>query len=376
MVIADLENLEWKNSPKHMGNRLHSICSYMAMFPPSIPNYFIRKYSDPSDLVLDPFSGRGTTPLEACVLGRVGIGNDLNPLAYVLTASKVNVPSLDRILERIRELNRNYREVENSIQLTEDWKIRMLFNEYTLRQLSYLKNELNWKCDPIDTFITALVLGIMHGSSESYLSIKMPNTFSMAPNYVKNYISDHNLDKPKRDVFSLVIKKLFRCYQVVKIQGQAYNCDARNLPKILDSTIKLIVTSPPYTQVIRYGDYNWIRLWFLGSNSDDVDKNLFCSASLEKYEKFISEALQECWRVLKYDGICVLVIGDVKGRANGEVTNLAEIIWEKSASRLGFSLLTPIIEDIINENTKVSKIWGSTRGNATIIDRVLILKKY
>ena len=52
---------EWKNLPKNMNNRLHTICSYMAMFPPSLPHYFIERYSIEGDLVLDPFSGRGTT---------------------------------------------------------------------------------------------------------------------------------------------------------------------------------------------------------------------------------------------------------------------------------------------------------------------------
>ena len=41
------------------------------------------------DVVLDPFSGRGTTPLQACAEGRIGVGNDLNPFAHLLTAAKV-----------------------------------------------------------------------------------------------------------------------------------------------------------------------------------------------------------------------------------------------------------------------------------------------
>ena len=43
----------------------------------------------PGDVVLDPFSGRGTAPLQALAEGRIGVGNDLNPLAHVLTAAKV-----------------------------------------------------------------------------------------------------------------------------------------------------------------------------------------------------------------------------------------------------------------------------------------------
>ena len=47
------------------------------------------RYSRRGDVVLDPFSGRGTTPLQACAEGRIGVGNDLNPFAHLLTAAKV-----------------------------------------------------------------------------------------------------------------------------------------------------------------------------------------------------------------------------------------------------------------------------------------------
>ena len=92
---------EWKKLPKNMNNPLHSLCSYMAMFPPSVPHYFINKYSKESDAVLDPFSGRGTTVLEASFMNREAIGSDKNPLAFLLTKAKSNVPQKGRIKSRI-----------------------------------------------------------------------------------------------------------------------------------------------------------------------------------------------------------------------------------------------------------------------------------
>lgn len=346
----------------------------MAMFPPSIPNFFIQKYSEPKDTILDPFSGRGTAPLEACMLGRVGIGNDKNPLAYVLTAAKVNVPPINEIRNRIRDLSIRYKDGKAPAKVN-DWKIRMLYSEYTLKQISFLRDELSWGTDNTDTFITAMLLGIMHGNSRGYLSIKMPNTFSMAPNYVKKYIKTNQLEKPIRDVFHCLHKKLARCYQVVNFTGKAYNEDARKIPQISDSSINLIVTSPPYTRVIRYGDFNWIRLWFLKKESKEVDKTLFCSASLPKYKEFMFEVFEECWRVLDDEGTCVFIIGDVKKTTSDETNNLASFIWEEVAEPTGFSLKVPIIEDRIKDETKVSKIWGTTRGQATKVDRVIVLSK-
>ena len=76
----------------------------MAMFPASLPHYFVDRFTNPGDTVLDPFSGRGTTATQACAEGRIGIGNDLNPLAVALTEAKVRAPAPDVARARIDEL--------------------------------------------------------------------------------------------------------------------------------------------------------------------------------------------------------------------------------------------------------------------------------
>jgi site-specific DNA-methyltransferase (adenine-specific) len=365
---------EWKSYPKNMGNKLHSLCSYMAMFPPSIPHYFIRKYSKPDDKVLDPFSGRGTTPLEACMEGRIGIGNDKNPLAYVLTFAKTNVPQRGCILSKIRDLEASYNPDEISVGQI-GWQIKMIFSDYTLKQLIYLREQLNWKTSNVDAFITAMILGIMHGNSEGYLSLKMPNTFSMSPNYVQGFIREHGLVRPTRDTFDLLKKKLDRCYQRPNVQGKTYNQDARRLRWIEDESIDLIVTSPPYTRVIRYGAFNWIRLWFLKQDAREVDSKLLCTQSLAKYLEFMSGVLAEIQRVLKPEGVAVLIIGDVRDKESDVIVNLASYVWESCAKPLGFENIEEICEDRIRDETKVSKIWGEKkRGRATKIDRIIVLK--
>ena len=84
---------DWKDQPRLWGHAYHPMCSYLASFPAALAHAFIARYTRPGDVVLDPFSGRGTTPLQACAEGRIGVGNDLNPLAHVLTAAKVEPPT-------------------------------------------------------------------------------------------------------------------------------------------------------------------------------------------------------------------------------------------------------------------------------------------
>ena len=80
---------EWKDQARLWGPSLHPMCSYLASFPAAVAHAFIGRYSRRGDVVVDPFSGRGTTPLQACAEGRIGVGNDLNPFAQLLTGAKV-----------------------------------------------------------------------------------------------------------------------------------------------------------------------------------------------------------------------------------------------------------------------------------------------
>src|SRR6476646_1351590 len=95
---------EWKDQQRLWGHTFHPMCSYLASFPAALTHAFIARYSRPGDVVLDPFSGRGTTPLQACAEGRVGVGNDLNPFAHLLTAAKVQPATRAQAATRLAQL--------------------------------------------------------------------------------------------------------------------------------------------------------------------------------------------------------------------------------------------------------------------------------
>ena len=86
----------------------------------------------------------------------------------------------------------------------------MIYDIDTLRHLLYLKREVDWEHSDVDSFIAMVLMGAMHGASPGFLSIPMPNTFSMGWNYVQNYITKHGLEKPKRDVFEVLEKRCKR----------------------------------------------------------------------------------------------------------------------------------------------------------------------
>lgn len=71
-------------------SRIYKIHKYWARKPWYIVERYINKYSNPNDLVMDPFCGSGSTGLEAIVNNRNFIGYDLNPIAILVTKGSLN----------------------------------------------------------------------------------------------------------------------------------------------------------------------------------------------------------------------------------------------------------------------------------------------
>lgn len=394
---------EYKQHSYREFSKIHQMTAYLAMFPPNLPHYFIERFSKVGDLVFDPFSGRGTTAFEACRMGRVGIGNDLNPLAICLTKSKVNIPTNKQdIFKRLKELEKQYKPSNTNIKdISND--IKMLYDESTtLPQLVFLRQNLNKKCK-VDIFILGILTGLMHGKHRKdgtsiYCSIDMPNTFSMSPNYVRNFIKTHKLTKLKQNVFTLLkqrtkhllqeqddtLKNLSQYKEGFCFEADAIDSSDKVLEKYDKNSISLIITSPPYLKNIHYGKYNWIRLWLLDEDTKQVDSNVSIyhkmqkikgikdNLPFEKYAQYMQNLFNSWYKILKPKSNAFVVIGDV------ENINLANKTWEYIKQNGGCKLkLKQIIDDDIESNgaRKVTRIWGQKKGKATKIDRILHLQK-
>src|SRR6266478_6054504 len=61
--------------------RHYGVHPYFTRRPANVVRAYIERYSQPGDVVLDPFGGTGVTAIEAFLLGRHAIQNDLNPFA-------------------------------------------------------------------------------------------------------------------------------------------------------------------------------------------------------------------------------------------------------------------------------------------------------
>jgi DNA methylase len=374
---------------------MHTMCSYHGMFPAKLVHYFVQRYTEPGDLVVDPFSGRGTTTLQARVEGRRTLSNDLNPLAYVLTRAKASPPAWTAALEMVADLEKKYRHrTYRDFDAPDD--IKMLYHPNTLRQLIFLREHLfrrsKTRWSRSEFMIAGAVAGILHGAqrrdgSSQYLSISMPNTFSMSPGYVKRYIKANGLKQVEQNVFDCLRDKLARLYldELPGPIGQVTHQDGSavlNGSSIRRSSVDLVLTSPPYLHVVNYGTSNWIRLWWLhvdgvsrdaGLGRRRLDAKLDHAHNYTSYSAFIKDAFKGVHRVLRKTGVAVVVIGDVASPGHEPIA-LARQVWDDVGHLTGLRLLD-VIEDSLPVQNKVSRIWGDTKGRATDRDCALVLAR-
>ncbi len=406
---------DWKDQTRLWGHSLHPMCSYLASFPAAMAHAFIARYSRPGDVVLDPFSGRGTAPVQAAAEGRIGVGNDLNPLAHVLTAAKLDPATAVEARTRLLALRLGW------LADADAWtaigrqaglrpghpsafipragsgggpdardealpsEVAVAFHAVTLGQVAHLRSRLQLD-DRVDRFLAAALAGILHGKTPAYLSTVMPNTFSMAPRYVRAFVERTGYEPPERDAFGSLGAKLDRLYRqpLPNTTGIALLGDARTAglrvrqalrERGMGDRARLVVTSPPYLRVLKYGYYNWLRTWLLGFDANAIDASLDQAHQPEAYIGFLREVLADLRPALTDDGIAVLVIGDVemdRGKPSTAGLGLAERVWEEAAYPAGFRL-AGLVRDDVAANRKMTRLWGVEAGQATKTDVILVL---
>lgn len=90
---------------------LASFHKYWGKKPIELLSYLIQEFSNPNDLIVDPFLGSGLVAREATALSRRFLGTDINPFSIELSSLLVDLPeskayeeSFDRIESAVRDL--------------------------------------------------------------------------------------------------------------------------------------------------------------------------------------------------------------------------------------------------------------------------------
>jgi hypothetical protein len=80
----------------------HGLFRFFGKFPPPIAAHLVATYTAPTDLVIDPMVGSGTTAVEAMLAGRRARVSDVSPLSVLLARVKTTRVD-DAPLDRVRD---------------------------------------------------------------------------------------------------------------------------------------------------------------------------------------------------------------------------------------------------------------------------------
>jgi hypothetical protein len=142
---------------------------------------------------------------------------------------------------------------------------------------------------------------------------------------------------------------------------------AQSTPHIRDQSVTLVVTSPPFLDIVQYAVDNWLRSWFAGIDVDSVA--IAHHRTGTAWQDMVRATLRELARVVHPGGHVAFEVGEVR---NGKV--LLERLVCDAAEGLPFERLFVMVNQ--QEFTKTANCWG-VRNNAkgTNTNRIVVLRR-
>lgn len=366
---------EFWTSQQREGHSLHEV-SYRACFKPSLPAFFIERLSKPGDLVLDPFMGRGTTLLEASLRSRVPCGNDVNPLSSMLVRPRLSPPSLAAVHERIDALDLWW-----SGDIDPD--LLVFFHPETLRALCamrahFIRKERDGELDAVDDWLRMVCVNRLTGHSNGFFSV-----YTLPPNQATSAEGQRRINEKRkqvpeqRDVGAILKKKskalladvqpLMGSQQEHAGRAALMTGVASAMPQLADQSVQLVVTSPPFLDVVQYATDNWLRCWFCGIDAKAVPITM--ARTVDAWQQAMYESFVEQFRVVRSGGYVAFEVGEVrKGKVRLEEAALPV------ARKAGF---VPELVMINAQNfTKTANCWGvDNNKGGTNTNRIVVLRR-
>lgn len=353
--------------------------SYRACFKPQLAGFFIERFSEKGDLIYDPFGGRGTTVIEAGLLGRHVVQNDINPLSVLLTKPRFFVPSQGAVSDRLSQVSRDHGPAP-------DLDLSMFYHSATEKEILALREFLAGHLgqgdeDEVNAWIRMVATNRLTGHSSGFFSVyTLPPNQAVSPgSQVKINIKRQQVP-PYRDTHEIIVKKTRTLTRNLTVnererlrnagnEGIFLTGDAASTPEIRDNSVQLTVTSPPFLNIVQYSKDNWLRCWFNAIDDIAIGKKITMTPSLGVWVAMITNVFVELFRVTRPGGYVAFEVGEVK---NGTV-RLDEHVIPVGISA-GFRCECTLVNQ--QEFTKTSNIWGIGNNNSgTNTNRIVLFRK-
>jgi len=305
---------DWNFHEEETKEHLHSLHPYPAKFIPQIPRRAIELWSTSGDLVYDPFSGCGTTLLEASLMGRQAVGTDNNAIAILATKAKTanyHKDDLDALKRFAAKVECGLADAPTRTDLIPDNKNFLYwFDPVILHRLAALKGLILAEDEPVRTMLLAVFSSIIVRVSYQDSDTRYART--------DRVVKPGEVDRAFRARLLDVIGHLPEIMVPGRATVTVHQADARNVPFIKTGSVTLLVTSPPYLNAYDYHKYHRQRIHWIGGSVEFArdleigshDEFTRTNATPDRYFEDMDACFTEWSRVLKKGGRCLIVIGD------------------------------------------------------------------
>lgn len=292
---------------------LHSPIWFPESMAPELAAYFIERYSDPGQVVFDPFVGGGTTCLEAAMRGRIAWGSDVDPLAVRIAKSKLAPADLTEVTLFMQRVG-----LKRPVELSSyDEVFSPFYDVDTYREIVNLRGALRSEAR-VERFVQLLAMSLLHGASAGYFSVYSLPQVALSPqdqirlNIKRSQVPEYRALVPRvlrraagvlREGIPSVLERLERKNRVLVANSQ-------DLQAIQGSSVDLVVTGPPSPGTARDPRDLWLRNWFSGVSADSV--SIPSVETLEDWTDVMSSALFELARVVVPGGRAIFDLREVK----------------------------------------------------------------
>jgi len=349
--------LHWAPSCTHQECTLHQLSPYIGKLKSVIAQDIINKYSKPGQLVVDPFCGSGTVPLEAARLGRRVFASDASIYAVTLAKGKLHPPG--KVEDALAEIDHFLKLAESlpmpDLRRTPLW-VRMFFHPRTLKETLRFCELLQ---DKRRYFLLGALLGILHHQRPGFLSYPSSHLVPYLrtkkfPRHAYSSLYEYRPIAPrlKAKVLRMMKRPPERILSKLVDGIRKSSVERVNLPESIDC----VITSPPYMNALDYGRDNRLRLWFLKeSHLESMDRILRERPGFIRAIEALAKQLQQ---KIRQGGYCIFIVGDYIGRNSGGFPSreLLKIFTAQAPTLQLHEVIRDIIPDIRRSRRKHSAV--------------------
>ncbi len=216
---------------------------------------------------MDPFAGRGSSVFASSVLGRKGVGIEINPVGWLYGKTKLCPASENLVFKSLGKVLKQSR----GAQAYRDEFFKLCYSQSVFDFLITARKILKWKTRKADATLMSLILVYLHGKEWDSFSNQMRQGKALSPDYSIRWWKSKGKTPPHIDVMKFLAQRIKWRYSKGIIKDKNSQMLLGDSTKLLKRVARfsgpkvgLLFTSPPYYEVTNYHYDQWLRLWMLG----------------------------------------------------------------------------------------------------------------